>query len=123
MPPQSRLLRKNLLLLAGPGRFSVDRVVFGEKAPDAPIQIERKQNNEPENKRWGARPPRASLDAPRVQSPWRLAEGTIAERVHRVRVFPEGAENSARGGCAPVSTRVFGMKTTNNRRRRIHALR
>ncbi|MGH7381981.1 MAG: DoxX family protein [Candidatus Methylomirabilales bacterium] len=26
-----------LLLLAGPGRFSVDRVVFGEKALDAPM--------------------------------------------------------------------------------------
>src|SRR5437867_1220841 len=54
----------------------------------------------PENRNWGAYPPRVWLDAPRVQPFLAPRWPEELELFHAVAVFREGAENCARGACA-----------------------
>src|SRR5439155_21088422 len=53
------------------------------------------------NPNLGARPPRALLDAPRVQPSDARWPGEASESFDPLGVFREGAENRARGGRAP----------------------
>jgi len=61
---------------------------------------------------WGARPPRASLDAPRVQPFWSTGWPSPAGLFRAFSVFREGAENCARGGRAPHFNFGFRFKTS-----------
>jgi hypothetical protein len=63
--------------------------------------------------RWGARPPRALLDAPRVQPFLRATHSTCSELFGALDVFREGAEHGARGRArSPFN---FGFRVENLR--------
>src|SRR6266567_2845895 len=65
----------------------------------------------PENRSWGARPPRALLDAPRIQ-PFGVRNLPACSQLSSAsEVFREGAENCARGGRAPQVD--FGCRVKN----------
>src|ERR1035437_2068123 len=61
---------------------------------------------------WGARPPRALLDAPRVQPFWCTGWPSPAGLFRAFSLFREGAENCTRGGRAPNFNFGFRVKTS-----------
>ena len=63
----------------------------------------------------GARPPRASLDAPSRPAFSGCDGFSACAQFPAVGVFREGAENSARGGRAPLSISEFGLKRAKAR--------
>src|SRR6185436_7123458 len=68
---------------------------------------------QPENRSWGAHPPRVSLDAPRVQP---FGAGPPPKRLElfgALGVFREGAENQTRGACDPHLN--FGVRVKSTR--------
>jgi hypothetical protein len=70
---------------------------------------------QPEFRSWGARPPRALLDAPSRPALRAHGERVGKELFSAYEVFREGAENGARGGRAPHSISEFGFKIGNFR--------
>lgn len=66
---------------------------------------------QPENRSWEACPPRAWLDAPRVQLLWPARGLEPIARFGALKVFREGVKTASEAGALPFSTSVFGFTT------------